>query len=352
MNEVTTRDAARAVSAPEARNPLGMFDPSMLEGALKAADMLAKSDLVPKDFQGKPGNCLIAIQWGAELGLPPLQAMQNIAVINGRPSIWGDALLALVRGSGALVSINEWIEGDDGDKPNWIAHCEVVRRGADEPVRRSFSWDDAKTANLADKQGPWRQYPKRMLQMRARGFALRDVFTDVLKGLYVAEEAQDMPRDEPRDITPESEKSANQSESVRKKIAGKKGGTRVKADAEDAQDETGPTLDSVIAEMRDAQNAETLEKVAAQVKGLSNGDKDKAREVYADRLREIRAHEATALSNRLTDALMSDNHLETYTTRHKDALERLQKIDPAAAKSLLDELALQMEQAGDVTDED
>ena len=57
---------------------------------------------------------------------------------------------------------------------------------------REFSMQDAKQAGLTGKQGPWSQYPRRMLQMRARAFALRDVFADVLRGVHVAEEAQDI----------------------------------------------------------------------------------------------------------------------------------------------------------------
>ena len=141
--------------------------------------------MVPKDFKGKPGNCLVAIQWGMEIGLKPLQAMQNIAVINGRPSLWGDAVIALVRSSPLCESI---IEEDDGR----TATCRVKRRGEPEQSR-SFSMDDAKAAGLLGKQGPWTQYPKRMRQMRARAFAVRDVFPDVLKGLPVAEEVMDTP---------------------------------------------------------------------------------------------------------------------------------------------------------------
>jgi hypothetical protein len=59
-----------------------------------------------------------------------------------------------------------------------------------------FSVADAKRAGLWGKSGPWTQYPRRMLQLRARGFALRDAFPDVLKGLVTAEEAQDYPATE------------------------------------------------------------------------------------------------------------------------------------------------------------
>lgn len=172
--------------ASTALRPAGQFDlsPQTFEQALTFSQYLADSDLVPKDFKGKPGNCLIAMQWGSELGLKPLQSLQNLAVINGRPALWGDAVIALVLSSPVCEYVTE---DDDGH----TAYCRVKRKGAPEQVR-TFSMEDAKKAGLAGKQGPWMQYPKRMRQMRARAFALRDVFPDVLRGMPIAEELQDM----------------------------------------------------------------------------------------------------------------------------------------------------------------
>ena len=165
--------------------PTFSLAPQNIEEALKFSDYLAKSTIVPKDFANNPGNILVAIQWGMELGLQPMQAMQNIAVINGRPALWGDAVIALVRSS----PLCEYIyETDDGE----TATCRVKRRGEEEQFR-TFSQLEAKAAGLAGKQGPWTQYPKRMRQLRARAFALRDVFPDVLRGMPMAEELQDMP---------------------------------------------------------------------------------------------------------------------------------------------------------------
>ena len=172
---------------PQAAKPTFSLSPQTFEQALTFSQYLADSDMVPKDFKGKPGNCLVAIQWGAEIGLQPLQAMQGIAVINGRPSLWGDALIALVRSSPSCEYIAE-------SQTETVATCKVKRRGEPETTR-TFSMDDAKRAGLVGKQGPWSQYPKRMMQMRARAFALRDVFPDVLKGLPMAEEVMDTPRD-------------------------------------------------------------------------------------------------------------------------------------------------------------
>lgn len=167
--------------------PKAAFDlsPQTFEQALTFSDYLAESDMVPKDFKGKPGNCLIAMQWGSELGLKPLQALQNIAVINGRPALWGDAVIAIVRGSQLCEYVIEEMDSQGS------AVCRVKRRGEQEQVR-TFSDMDAKTAGLLGKQGPWTTNPKRMKQMRARSFALRDVFPDVLKGIAIAEEAQDI----------------------------------------------------------------------------------------------------------------------------------------------------------------
>lgn len=151
------------------------------------ASMIAGSDLAPKDYRGKPANVLVAMMLGNEIGLNPIQAMQNISVINGRPALWGDAMLALCRQHPEFEGIKETY---DGDKKT--ATCEIKRKGEEVHIE-TFSEADAKEAGLLGKAGPWKQYKKRMIKMRARGFALRDTFPDALLGLITAEEAQDMP---------------------------------------------------------------------------------------------------------------------------------------------------------------
>jgi hypothetical protein len=163
--------------------------PQSFGEAVQFAQMLAKSGMVPKDYTNRPEAVMVALQWGAEVGLGPLQALNGISIINGKPSLWGDAALALVRSHPACAGIREGIEGE-GD--NRAGFCEVTRRG-EAPQRRTFSVADAKKAGLWGKSGPWQNYPDRMLQMRARGFAIRDVFPDALRGVITVEEAQDIP---------------------------------------------------------------------------------------------------------------------------------------------------------------
>jgi hypothetical protein len=163
----------------------GFMDVSNLDQALRVSDLIAKSQFCPKQFQNKPGDVIVAIQIGQELGIKPMQALQNISVINGRPSVWGDAVLGICRQAVDFEYIKESV-----DASRMIATCIVKRRNEPE-ITGTFSSEDAKKAGLWTKPGPWTQYPKRMLQMRARGFALRDAFADKLRGIQIREEVED-----------------------------------------------------------------------------------------------------------------------------------------------------------------
>ena len=161
--------------------------PQSMEQLWKFAQMASKTALVPQGFRGKPEDCYIAIQMGLELGLKPLQALSGIAVVNGKACLYGDSLIALVRSFPECEYVVESF-----DEQTMTATCKSKRKGQPEQAT-NFSKADAQTAKLWGKQGPWTQYPKRMLQMRARGFNLRDVFPDALMGIITMEEAKDYP---------------------------------------------------------------------------------------------------------------------------------------------------------------
>jgi hypothetical protein len=154
----------------------------------KMAQVIFASGIAPPSMRLE--TVVVALEMGMEVGLSPMAAVRSIAVINGRPAIYGDAALALVRASGLLESFQERTEGE---KDARRSICIVKRKGMPEPRITTFSVTDARTANLWGKRGPWQEYPDRMLQFRARGFALRDEFGDVLNGMVTVEEAQDIP---------------------------------------------------------------------------------------------------------------------------------------------------------------
>tara|TARA_R110002012_G_scaffold305399_1_gene509522 strand:- start:445 stop:1377 length:933 start_codon:yes stop_codon:yes gene_type:complete len=166
---------------------LTMLEPKSLTEAKEFAETLSKSGLVPDAYRGKPANVLVAIQWGYEIGLPPMQSLSNINIIGGRATLWGDALIAVCKKHPDYYGMKEWLEGD-------TAFCSVKRKVKDtvEETINEFSLEDATKAGLMNKDN-WKKHPKRMLQLRARGFALRDAFPDAIKGIITTEEAIDFP---------------------------------------------------------------------------------------------------------------------------------------------------------------
>lgn len=185
-----------AAESPIVRAPIEMGERGLqlrtFDDLWRFSQAVAASGLAPKDMK-TPEAIMIAVQFGAELGIPPMQALQSIAVINGRPMVWGDTALGICRASGLFDegAYQETLANTDkGDACAGV--CQVRRLPNGAPVVRSFSVTDAKRAGLWAKQGPWTQYPQRMLCLRARGWALRDAFSDVLRGVAVGTEAGDV----------------------------------------------------------------------------------------------------------------------------------------------------------------
>lgn len=148
------------------------------------AQELSHSTIIPEVYSGNPANCLVAIFWGAEIGYGPMEAINSIAITKeGKPVMKVEAMLSLVKGSGHFEYMHETSTDTE-------ATCTVKRKGENE-VTVTFTQRDAVQAGLWGQPGAWTDYPRRMLLMRARGFALRDVFPDVLKGIKPEEEVQD-----------------------------------------------------------------------------------------------------------------------------------------------------------------
>lgn len=164
------------------------------DDAARFAKVVFDSGLAPKGFD-RPQAVMVALQAGMEVGLPPMQAIQSVAVVNGRPCMWGDAIPALLWAAGFDI---EETMSEDGT----VATCTITRPNG-RKVTRTFSVNDAKAAGLLDKTGPWKQYRPRMQQMRARSWACRDGAADVLRGMILREEAEDIGPAAARDITPE-----------------------------------------------------------------------------------------------------------------------------------------------------
>lgn len=192
-NQSGSLDEPRALAIRETRlaNPITSIRLTSIGDILQFAEHAANSALVPEAYRGKPADIVIAVMQGAELGLPPIQALNSIAVINGRPSVWGDAVPGLCYASGKVEDIEEHFEGSPG-QDDYTAVCIAKRRGVPSPKIGKFSQHDAKVAGLFGK-ATHGKYPGRMMMWRARHFALHDAFPDVLRGIGTRElDAEDL----------------------------------------------------------------------------------------------------------------------------------------------------------------
>lgn len=165
----------------ESRTPTLAIELRSIDDLVKFATMVANSNFVPKELRGKPDEVAAVILAGHEIGIPPMRSLQSISPINGRPALWGDEPLALVYASGLVERFHEDIQPDR-------CVCIAKRKGLPDEVRREWTVETAKRAGLWGKPGSWTQFPQRMLQLRARAWALRDLFPDVLKGIAIGEE--------------------------------------------------------------------------------------------------------------------------------------------------------------------
>ncbi len=172
-----------------------------LEICRQLAYKLCNTNLVPKQYRNQAEDGAIAIMWGCEIGLQPLQALQNVAVINGNPTLWGDSLVAIVKASGICELLTTHY-----NEETKTATCITQRKGEPEETR-TFSWAEAEIAGLTTKkESVYLKYAKRMIMTRARSYVLRDVYADLLKGFKVREieqEDQDNKLSE-KNITPSS----------------------------------------------------------------------------------------------------------------------------------------------------
>lgn len=144
------------------------------------AEVIAASGLAPRAVNTREKVLVIALK-GRELSIPPMQALAHVHVIDGKPTMSAELMVALVQRAGHRIRVVE----------TSAQQCVVEGERADDPGRPSqvtWSMDDARTAGLVGK-GPWTQYPAAMLRARAISSLCRFQFADVLMGVsYTPEE--------------------------------------------------------------------------------------------------------------------------------------------------------------------
>lgn len=210
MNEVKAialreeQGVERAEPVRREYRPSG-FDPANVSEAMEMAKCLVDSRLLPGHIR-TPQAAFAIIATGRELGLSPMQSIRMIHVIEGRPTLSADAMVALCRQAECCRGFR-LVESTDR-----IATWETHREGEPEPVRMSFSIEDAQRAGLASRD-TWKKYPAAMLRARAASALCRAVYQDVCAGLYTEEEiaTQEPIRARVESVEPKTEETTQSS---------------------------------------------------------------------------------------------------------------------------------------------
>ena len=155
---------------------------------------------------------------------------------------------------------------------------------------KTFSYEDAKRAGLWGKQGPWTQYPQRMAQMRARSWAVRDAFPDLLRGISVYEEQQDCIE---KTVTPVSKTMVDigsKAEALLNHLKAQSAAEPVEI-SETIEEDPTILVHSIVDQINEANNEAQLMSIAEQAKTLSEADQAIARDAYKQKLATLRGVE-------------------------------------------------------------
>lgn len=193
-----SKTSVMAVDRIMALIPRSIDEAWRLSEAFVLAGMVPNSLEVKNDQKATTARVMTVMLKGMEVGLGPASALQSIMVINQKPCIYGDGASSLVNASGIVEYIKTDITGTSWG-PGYKVTVTLKRRDQSEPIVRSFSYEDAKRAGLANKSGPWTYYPERQCYWRAWSWAARDGASDALMGLAIKEEVDDFKIEQARE---------------------------------------------------------------------------------------------------------------------------------------------------------
>lgn len=245
-----------------ASQALTAFEPHDLKSAMQLADVLCRSQLMPKHFRSA-ADVLLATMTGRELGLTTMQSVRSLHVIEGKVGLSSELLLALVKRK-AECKFLRVVESTDK-----VCIMQTQREGDPEPTTMSYSMEQAQRAGLAGKDN-WKKHPEAMLRARCASAICRAVYPDLLMGVYSDDEI-----DEIRD----SRRPAN---------------VRVEATVVEPEQATG-LADNIASSIASAESLSALEALvpAIQAAGLPADQMKALRKAYGDRKKSLQA-QATA----------------------------------------------------------
>lgn len=178
----------------ESKNDLSVFsDSDSFKKIFDIGKMFAASSLVPQTYQGKPMDCTIAVDMANRMGVSPMMVMQNLYVVQGRPSWSGQACMSMIRACRDFTNVRPIYTGNRNED-SWGCYIQAEYRGSGELVKGTeVTIGMAKAEGWYGKSGSkWKTIPEQMLAYRAAAFFARVYIPNSLMGVYVEGEPEDI----------------------------------------------------------------------------------------------------------------------------------------------------------------
>lgn len=157
--------------------------------AERAAESFSQSTMIPEIYQGKPGNCMIALDTAYRLGISALMVMQNLYPVKGKPQWSGQFAIALINNSGKYSSTRyEWRTDAKGEKTG----CRMIGTESKDGKEKEGAWITKEMVSAEGWGAKWRSMPEQMYMYRAAAFFSRAHCPEVTLGMYVEGEAEDI----------------------------------------------------------------------------------------------------------------------------------------------------------------
>ena len=193
VEETSKKEEAIAPVAP----PMPLAVPSVpmeqLKAKLQYAKILATSTMLPKQYQGNAGNCMIAIDMAERMSISPFQVAQNLDIIQGNPAWKSTAAIALINNCGRFEPLEyEFEHNEDWTEFSGYAYAKDIKSGK---ICKGTVVDKKMCVTMGwwDKNGSfWKKMPEQMLVYRTSVFFARKYCPEALMGLYTVDEQRDI----------------------------------------------------------------------------------------------------------------------------------------------------------------
>lgn len=189
------------------------FSLQTFDHAQRVAKMLSSSSLIPKEYQGRVDNCLIALEMANRNGSSPLMVMQNLHIIQGKPSWSSPFIIGSINSCGRFSSKLKFKKsGANPTSDDYGYEAYATEKGGDELIGPKVTWKMVKDEGWLSKAGSkWKTMPELMFQYRSAAFFGRLYCPEIMMGMQTVEEIVDV---QSVDVTQEEVKKNKEAERI------------------------------------------------------------------------------------------------------------------------------------------